>query len=81
MVGPASAAKITDAILDTVEALGNYPYMGTLHPDPVLANKDYRKVLCGKYVCVYRVVEPDVFVYRIVHGATDYPSYFRSEDL
>ena len=79
MVGPASAEKITDAILDTVETLGDFPYMGPLHPDPVLAGREFRKVLCGNYVCVYRVIEPDLYVYRIVHGAADYPKYFKQE--
>ncbi len=73
MVGPASAEKITDTTLDTIEILGDFPYMGTLHPDPVLAVREYRKVL-GNYVCVYRVSESDVYVYRIVHGAADYPN-------
>ena len=78
MVGPNSAAKVTDAILDTVERLESFPYMGTLHPDPVLAAQEYRKLLCGKYVCVYRVIETDVFVYRIANGARDYPRYFKN---
>jgi len=72
MVGSASARKITDSILDTLQRLGDFPYMGAQHPDPELARLEYRKVLCGDYVCVYKVVGDHVYVYRVVNGKTDY---------
>lgn len=73
MVGPASAKRITDQLLDILEKLGDFPYMGAQHPDPELARLEYRKVICGDYVCVYKVVGLSVYVYRIVNGKTDYP--------
>ena len=73
MAGAASAQKITDKILDTLELLGSFPYMGAQHPDPALAQREFRKVICGDYVCVYKVLETSVYVYRIVNGKTDYP--------
>ena len=76
-VGAASAEKITDRILDALEKLEEFPLMGTLHSDEFLARMEYRKVLCGEYVCVYKVIDTAVFVYRIVHEATDYPKQFK----
>ena len=76
MVGAESAERITDKLLDTIAQLAEFPWMGAEHPDPVLAQNHYRKVLCGEYVCVYRVIEDTVFIYRVVHGATDYTKYF-----
>ena len=73
MVGAASAEKITDRILDTLEKLVEFPLMGPLHSDEFLARIEYRKVLCDDYVCVYKLIDYTVFIYRIVHGATDYP--------
>ena len=73
MVGAASAEKITDNILDTLAKLASFPYMGAQHPDPELARLEYRKVICRDYVCVYKVIENHVYVYRIVNGKTDYP--------
>lgn len=73
MVGSASAEKITDKILDTLEKLGDFPYMGAQHPDPELARREYRKVICGDYVCVYKVIEDRVYIYRVVNGKTNYP--------
>ena len=50
MVGAASAEKITNKILDTLDKLADFPYMGAQHPDPVLTKYAFRKVLCGDYV-------------------------------
>lgn len=36
MVGAVSAKRITDRILDTLEKLGDFPYMDAQHPDPEL---------------------------------------------
>ena len=73
MVGAASAEIITVHLLDTWAKLASFPYMGAQHPDPELARLEYRKVICGDYVCVYKVIENRVYVYRIVNGKTDYP--------
>ena len=77
MVGAASAQRITDKILDTLERLGSFPYMGAQHPDPELARRDFRKVICGNYVCVYKLIGSSVFVYRVVNGKTDYPKLLK----
>ena len=73
LVGPESAERITDEILDAIDGLSRFPYMGPLHPDPVLARMEYRKLVCHKYVAVYRVMDSTVYLYRIVNGLTDYP--------
>ena len=71
------SGKITDRILDTLEKLEEFPLMGPLHSDEFLARMEYRKVVCGDYVCVYKLIDETVFIYRIVHGATDYPKQFK----
>jgi toxin ParE1/3/4 len=73
-VGPASAEKITNQILDAIELLQAFPYSGAIHPDAELAYREYRKLVLSKtYVAIYRVVDDIIFIYRIVNGATDYP--------
>lgn len=76
-VGPVSAEKITDKLLESIEKLSEYPLMGTEHSDPVLQKKGYRKLVCGEYICAYRLIDDTVYIYRIVHGSTDYPKLFR----
>jgi len=58
MVGTASAEKITNRILDTLAKLSTFPYMGAQHPDPKLAQLEYRKVICEDYVCIYKIIAP-----------------------
>ena len=51
-------------------------YLGSSRPDPVLASMEYRRIVSGEYVCVYKVIEQSFVVYRIVHDANDYPKFF-----
>lgn len=77
MVGPRSAEAITDKLLDTIALLEANAYLGAQHPDSVLAQKEFRKILCGDYVCVYKVIGEIVYVYRVVNGRTNYPKLFK----
>lgn len=77
MVGPQSAQKITDKLLDTIELLGDHPLIGSEHDDLELQKQGYRKLVCGDYICIYRIIGNTIYVYRIVHGATDYPKWFK----
>jgi toxin ParE1/3/4 len=77
MVGHKSAEKITDSILDKINLLEEHPFVGSEHPDSFLQKQGYRKLICGDYVCVYKLVNDIVYIYRVVHGATDYPKLFR----
>ena len=72
-VGAASAERITDTILNAIERLAQFPFIGSLHPDPVLASMEYRRIVSNIYVCVYKVIDNYIVIYRIVNGLTDYP--------
>ena len=76
LAGPKYAEQIMDKLLESIGSLAAYPYLGPLHPDPVLAQHQYRKLVCGNYVCVYKVIGEDVVIYRVVDGRTDYPKQF-----
>ena len=66
LVGPNSARKITDRILDSLSRLERFPL-----------KSGYRYVIAGQYLCVYRLIVDTVFVYHIVHGASNYPVLFK----
>ena len=70
LAGADSAEKFIDEILHTVDLLRTFPYSGALHPDMVLAEREFRKVICRDYVCVYKVIDSEktVYIYRIVNG-------------
>ncbi len=77
MVGPGSAEKITDKLLDTIEILEEPPFAGTEHPDEILHYQNYRKLICGEYVCIYKVIDKSVYIYRVIHGTMDYPKLIK----
>lgn len=73
-VGPASVRKIYADMRHRLGRLADFPLMGQTHPDPVLAQSGYRKlVLTRTYVAVYRIIDGVVTIYRVVNGKTDYP--------
>jgi len=78
-VGPNSAKKITDRILDALERLESFPLSCPLAPYKELADKGYRILVCGKYLCIYEVVGKFVYIHHIVAGATNYPALFQSD--
>ena len=72
-VGPISARRITDSIIEAVDRLADFPLIGQSHPDPVLAAKGYRKLVAAEtYVCIYKIFQETVFIYCIVNGAAEY---------
>lgn len=73
-VGTASARKVYSTMEDAIDRLADYPLLGQTHPDPILAENGFRKLVLTKtYVAVYKVIDDTVYIYRIVNGRTDYP--------
>lgn len=77
MLGPKSAQRITDRLLDAIEKLEDYPLCAVEHSDDFLQKHGFRKLVCGEHVCVYKLISNTVFVYRIVHGSTEYPNLLK----
>lgn len=77
LVGPNSARRITDLILNTLGRLEMFPLSGHMPRDKELRKSGYRYVIAGKYICVYRVIHETVYVYHIAHGASNYPAMFK----
>ena len=77
LVGPNSARKITNLILDTLSRLELFPLSGPLPEDRELLKNGYRYVIAGKYICIYRQIADIVYVYHIAHGTSNYPLLFK----
>lgn len=71
-VGPSSARKITDRILDAIDKLADFPEMGMIPHSKMIAEAGYRVLIAGDYLCFYQVVNDTVFVNHILHTSTDY---------
>jgi toxin ParE1/3/4 len=76
VVGPISARKITDRILNALSRLEDFPLSCPHAPDTELRDADYRMMVCDKYVCIYRLIGKVVCVYHIANGASEYSKLF-----
>ena len=77
LVGPNSARKITNRIYDALALLQISPNMGVSCVDKPLKMQGYRMLICGNYLCIYRLIGDTLFVYHIVDGRADYPKFMK----
>ena len=77
VVGPNSARKITDKILNNLKRLESFPLSCPLVPYGELADQGYRMLICGKYICIYKLIGNTVFIYHIAAAASNYPALFK----
>jgi len=76
-VGADSARNITNKILSALERLKSFPLSCPFVPYKELAEQDYRMLVCGKYICIYKIFDDTVFVYHIAASASNYPALFK----
>lgn len=77
LVGPKSAKKVTDGILDSIDSLKVFPEGFPTVPDAELAEQGYRMVIYKKYISVYRVIDDTVYIYHVADGRTNYPQIIK----
>ena len=75
-VGIDSAKKITDKILNSLKRLEDMPFSGSYIRDEYLKLMGYRVIICGDYLCFYRVIGDTVYIYHIANGKTNYLKLF-----
>ncbi len=68
------AARLILAITARFLALSEYPYLGRARDADLGLGR--RSFPVGNYVIIYRVVEGDVLVLRVIHGRQDIASLF-----
>jgi len=69
----AAALRMHDKIIEKVHDLSTFPKRGRLVPDKKMSEAGYRMLGIKPYIVFYRVIERNVFIYRVLHGATNYP--------
>jgi len=69
----AAALRMHDKIIEKANDLTIFPKRGRLVPDKKMAAAGYRMLGIKPYIAFYRVINHDVFIYRVLHGATNYP--------
>ena len=68
-----AALRMHDEIVEKANDLTIFPKRGRLVPDKKMAAAGYRMLGIKPYIAFYRIIERDVFIYRVLHGATNYP--------
>lgn len=68
-----AALSMHDKIIAKANDLTVFPKRGRLVPDRKMAAAGYRMLGVKPYIAFYRIIERDVFIYRVLHGATNYP--------
>jgi len=69
----AAALRMHDKIIEKASDLATFPKRGRLVPDKKMSAAGYRMLGIKPYIAFYRVIDHNVFVYRVLHGATNYP--------
>jgi len=69
----AAALKMHDEIIKKANDLSTFPKRGRPVPDKKMREAGYRMLLIKSYIAFYRVIGADIFIYRVMHGAVNYP--------
>ena len=72
----AAALKMHDEIIKKTNDLSIFPKRGRLVPDKKMRDAGYRTLFINPYIAFYRVIDLNVFIYRVIHGAIDYPMLY-----
>ena len=68
-----AALRMHDKVVERANDLATFPKCGRIVPDKKMMAAGYRILEVKPYIAFYRVIEHDVFIYRMLHGATNYP--------
>ena len=68
-----AALRMHDKIVEKANDLTIFPKRGRLVPDKKMGATGYRMLGIKPYIAFYRVLDRNVFIYRVLHGATNYP--------
>jgi plasmid stabilization system protein ParE len=70
---PQVAGSVLQNITQSLNRLHNHPHSGAPIHERSLNKFYFRMVIVSPYIAFYRVIGNEVFIYRILHGARNYP--------
>ena len=71
-----AALRMHDEIIEKANDLSMFPKRGRPVPDAKMSAAGYRMLLIRPYIAFYRIVGRNIYIYRVIHGATNYPVLF-----
>ena len=72
----AMAEKVIQDFFKQFEVLIDFPYMGNALAKRVTFRTDYRYVVIGNYIVLYRVSENYLEIYRVINRYQDFTKIF-----
>ena len=72
----AAALRMHDDIIGKADDLSFFPKRGLPVTEAKMRNAGYRMLLVKPYIVFYRVINRQVLIYRVIHGATDFPMLY-----
>ena len=73
---PSAAEALAAKIEMNLNLLSKNPQLGRIPNEEELMRLGYRYLVVQNYLIFYTLEEQDIYVYRILHGARDYLSFF-----
>jgi plasmid stabilization system protein ParE len=70
---PKAATALQGKIMEKTGELAIFPKRGRPVPDEKMSRAGYRMLGIKPYIAFYRVIGGSVFIYRVLHGASNYP--------
>jgi toxin ParE1/3/4 len=67
------AFRMHDKIIEKTNDLSVFPKRGRLVPDEKMNEAGYRILEINPHIAFYRILDQDIFIYRVIHGAANYP--------
>jgi len=71
-----AALKMHDEIILKARKLEDFPKLGRLVPDKKMSESGFRMLMIRPYIALYREMNGVIYIYRVIHGARNYPSLY-----
>jgi toxin ParE1/3/4 len=72
LCAPGAAAKLIDKIFDSMELLNDFPLIGAIPNNKILAAQNYRLLTVDNFIVFYIPKDNEVHVIRIIYGRRDW---------
>lgn len=72
MDNPTNAENMLNKIIKSIQILEDYPFSNVILKHKSLSRYNFRTLIVNPYIVFYSVIEENVFIYRVLHGAMDY---------
>jgi toxin ParE1/3/4 len=70
---PEAAVRTLENIMQSLGRLKNHPYSCPPLIGHSLNRFNFRMLVVSPYIAFYRVIDNEVLIYRVLHGARNYP--------